>query len=343
MGGKTHADNSAIVKEQKKQSDDALAKEAKRQARLDLGLKKIGYAFDGKPVTAPTAHTFDWKTFQPVATKDKTGKTIAQGKLPTGFTYVQIDPKTGKAVSGTPAQAATTGGAVADPYAGAAGSGYGAGTVSLTPGKAAVPAGPAPASTGAVWAIQGPKGKIYKKGDVVPYSSDDPTGATTGGFTDEWFNNYGQTEKNYYHQDINEQYGKAKDQATFAHYRAGTGDSSAAATTAADLAAQNDKNLNAVDLKADADVGNLRTAVADAKTKAINQLYATENPDVATNQALAAVNTLTNTQPDLSPLAQLFNIASIGGANIMSKMRNSGYIGDFQSGLPPNTGSGHIV
>jgi hypothetical protein len=341
MTGKSHADNSQIVAEQKKQSDEAIKKEADRQARINKGLQGIKYAFEGKPVTAPTAHTFDWNTFQPVATKDKTGKAVAQGKLPAGFKYVQIDPKTGKTVAGTPAQAATAPGAVADPYAGTAGYGGSAGTVSLTPGKAAVAAGPAPASTGAVWGIQGPKGKIYKKGDVVNYSSNDPTGATTGGFNDAWFNDYNKKIVDYYTADINNQRDQAQAQDTYGLYRAGLGQSSAANTVTADLAKQYSDNVTAIENKADTAEAAKRADVETAKTKAQNQLYATENPDVAVNQALAAVENL-SLGPELSPLAQLFDVASVGAANLIGARKNAGYIGDFQQGLPPHTGSGHV-
>jgi hypothetical protein len=327
MGGKAHADNSAIVKEQKKQSDDAVAKEAKRQARLDSGLSRINRLFDGTPVTAATTHNFDWKNFN-----DKT-------KLPAGYTRVQVDAK-GKPIAGTPAKAATTGGVSLMANAGDPGYGGSAGTASIVPPHAAVAA--APAVTGTTM-IKGPDGKLHKIGSALTYSTNDPTGKTTGGFDDAFYDTYKNSITDYYDPQVADQYKKATDELTYRLARAGTSVSSAGDTQVADLAKQNTDNLVGIANKADTAVAAKKADVANAKSKAISQLYATENPDVAANQATAAVRDISPAATDLSPLAQLFNIAAVGGANIYKGYNNQNLIGSFQSGLPKQQGSGNII
>jgi len=326
MGGKSHADNDKIVEEEKRQAEEAARKEAERQARIDTGLKKIGYAFEGKPVYKDVAHDFDWKTFN-----DKS-------VLPKGYKRVQIGAD-GKVLPDIPGQAATPGGFRHDINAGQPGVGGRPGTATLVPARAATAAHPSSQGT---TAIMGPDGKIYKAGKAFQYTTKKDTGKTRGGFTDEWFDDYNKSITDYYGADIADQYSNATDQSTYSLYRAGLGRSGAANTVTADLAKQNADNLAAIGVKADLAEAGKRADVADAKTKATNQLYATENPEVAVNQALAAVDNLSLAGPDLSPLAELFKMAAIGGSNIMSNANNAGFIGNFQGGLPKHTGSGHI-
>ena len=49
----------------------------------------------------------------------------------------------------------------------------------------------------------------------------------------------------------------------------------------------------------------------------VSQLYATEDPEVAAKQSLAAVRDISLSQPDMIPLSALFNVATIGGANVL--------------------------
>ena len=103
----------------------------------------------------------------------------------------------------------------------------------------------------------------------------------------------------FYDPQVMDQYGEAKDEATFRLARAGTLNSSAAADVTADLAKQNTLNRADVQAKADAGAADLRSRVASEQAKAESQLYATENPDVATNQALAAVKNIWLAEPEL--------------------------------------------
>ena len=165
--------------------------------------------------------------------------------------------------------------------------------------------------------IRGPDGKLYKKGESIPYYEQYDTGETTGGIGQSFYDKFKQGMLDYYTPQVAEQYGKAKDETTFRHARAGTLRSTSAAESAADLSKQNEIRKGEVLSKADAAAADLKSRVAAEKAKAESQLYATEDPDVATNQALAAITNISAEQPELTPLGQIFDIASIGGANYM--------------------------
>jgi hypothetical protein len=162
------------------------------------------------------------------------------------------------------------------------------------------------------------------------------TGERSGGFNDEFYNKFRQGITDYYMPQVAQKYGEAKDETTYGLARAGTLRSTAAIDEAAKLAEQNRPNRAEVLAQADTGAADIRTRVAAERAKAEQQLYATENPDVATNQALAAVNNIQLDKPDLSPLGEIFKIATIGGANALSGYRNQ----QFQNRLPAEYRSG---
>ena len=97
--------------------------------------------------------------------------------------------------------------------------------------------------------------------------------------------------------------------------------SSAANETFADLAKQKEDQETDVRKTADTATGALRTRIANEEAKAEAQLYATENPDVAANQALAAVKNISLDTPSISPLGDVFKTALIGGANAHHRLQ----------------------
>lgn len=326
MGGKSSPDNQQIVDEQKAQAADAAAKEADRQKRLSTGLDQIKAAFEGTAVTAPTSHTYDWSTYTPTST------------LPEGYTRVQVDAK-GNPIPGTPAKAATKGGLVSsDPYA----TGYSTpGTASLVPAKAATSAIPAPTSVGTT-AIKGPKGMIYNVNDPLSYTTNDPTGEITGGFQDKFYDDYNKSILDWYLPQVDKQLTKAKDQITYDSARAGTLNSSAVNTANADLLTDDATARASIANQADQQTAAKRSEVAGLEQKSIDQLYATENPDIATTQALADVRNVSLDAPT-SVLGDVFKAVTIGAAKIANNSNNNNFIGGFTSSLPPSTGSGTIV
>ncbi len=193
-----------------------------------------------------------------------------------------------------------------------------------------------------VWAIQGPDGKIYYQGDPFSVDQSYDTGQTSGGFDDAFYNKYKQAVLDYYMPQVDKQYKDAKDELTYRLGRSGNLRSSAANTEVADLAQQNDLNQAGVRNQADTAAGDLRTQVASERAKATSQLYATEDPEVAANQALSAVRDISLQQPDLSPLSALFNVATVGGANVLKGYQNQQTANTFNTALA-KTGAQRVV
>jgi hypothetical protein len=83
--------------------------------------------------------------------------------------------------------------------------------------------------------------------------------------------------------------------------------------------------------QADAATGQLRNSVSDAKNASINQLYATEDPTLATNLATNSIKNLQAQQPKYDPLGELFNTLSVGAAGFINansqRAASGGYYG----------------
>jgi hypothetical protein len=139
-----------------------------------------------------------------------------------------------------------------------------------------------------------------------------------------FFDRYRNGITDYYRPQIDKQYADAKRNLTFQLADAGTLRSTAAADSTAELARQNDSNIVSMNAKADSAVGDLRNQIASNKDTAINQLYSTEDPSIAANTALNGIANVQLAKPDLSPLANLFSTAAIGGANAVKAWQQGG-------------------
>jgi hypothetical protein len=162
---------------------------------------------------------------------------------------------------------------------------------------------------------------------------------------DPFYQRYGQAVTDYYKPQIQKQYSDANKELTYRLADAGTLRSSSANEVTADLANQNAMNIASMNAKVDSAKGDLRNRVASEKAQAENQLYATEDPDMALTTALNGVGNIQLAKPDLSPLANLFNVATVGAANAMKSWQNqgvgspSGSQAGAGSGLPKSQGS----
>jgi len=337
LGGKKQ-DNSQMVNEQKKQATEARQKEADRQARIDKGLAAINAAFEGSPVTATrsTTKTFDYNN----AVADKNAKVGGQvSGLPAGYTYVQEAGTSGGGGTGKTQQAAQSYSGGGSGHGGASGgatySQTGTGRAGDQGSFSYTGGGGGTAGTSGGYAIRGPDGKIYRKGDKINYTGDEQydTGKKSGGFDDSFYNKFKQSILDYYMPQVEDQYAKAKDQTTYGLARAGTLQSSAATDETARLAKENTTNRATVASKADESAAALKQRVAQEKAKAVSTLYSTEDPDVATNQALSAVKDVSVAKADLSPLGQVFQTALIGGANAYTGARNQNQINEYKKKL----------
>lgn len=203
------------------------------------------------------------------------------------------------------------------------------GSAKITPQTPAAAAALAAAQSGgttttgpASWAIRGPDGRIYRQGEAIPTTVEYDTGGRSGGFGDDFFNKFRQGIVDYYMPQVANQYKDAQDETTYGLARAGTLRSSTANKEVSKLAEQNALNRADVLTKADTGAADLRTRVASERAKAESQLYATEDPTTSVNQALSAVRNISLEQPNLSPLADVFKIAALGGANAMTGYKN---------------------
>jgi hypothetical protein len=294
VGGKSSS-NDEITNLQKEQADEARAKDAARQARINAGLSAIQDAFKGKAK---------------YTTRATPGTVLgATGALPAGYTRVQVGGTPGSSTGLRPA----------------GGGGYDQGSANLNVrGTGGGTARNAPiGSTAGVWKVRGPDGKIYDVGSTVGGGSEQVfTGRTPGGFDDNFYNEYNKGVTDYLLPQVTDQYTDAKNKTEYDLARAGTGKSSAANETFADLAKQKENQETDVRKTADTATGALRTRVANEEAKLQAQLYATENPDVASNQALAAVKNISLDTPNISPLGEVFKTALIGGANAITGYKN---------------------
>jgi hypothetical protein len=196
-----------------------------------------------------------------------------------------------------------------------------------------------PATTSRVWVDDGMNNRnMIKRGHwenrTTPGQMQTTTSApgteqyvtgTSGGFGDEFYNKYKGAITDYYQPQVAEKYGDAKDELTYRLARAGTLRSSVASDEAADLSGQYDRNTAKIIADADTATGELKNRVAKEEQNAMNTLYATENPEVAANQATAALTNISAEKPDLSPLGEIFDIAAIGGANFLKGANNAYY------------------
>lgn len=137
------------------------------------------------------------------------------------------------------------------------------------------------------------------------------------GFDDNYFRNFATSTNEYSMPQEEKQYKDAQNELTYRLARAGTLNSSMSATNTADLAKQNALNRATVLQQGDQAAANLRSRVASEKDALINQLNSTSNPDLAANNALTASKNIGQDQPSLSPLSQMFNVATIGAGNFM--------------------------
>jgi hypothetical protein len=183
--------------------------------------------------------------------------------------------------------------------------------------------------------VQGPDGKTYSKGQPISYTTQTPTGQTTGGFGDDFYNNYKNAYLNYYMPDEARQYSEAQRDLTYNLARAGTLNSSTAADKAGDLA-YNDANARAtIQANANNAVGQLQSSVQGQKQDLINQLYSTEDPTLTANLAQSAANATKLATPTLTPAAALFTpaLTAAGAAASSYLSPYSAYTGTPYTGI----------
>ena len=181
-------------------------------------------------------------------------------------------------------------------------------------------------------------GNIVPQGENVEYTESYDTGKRKDPFAD-LYAKYESGQQDYYMPELQKQYGDARKKAYLAHAGAGTLWSSGRGDTEADLASQQALNQGQIQSQIQDSLGALRRQIASDKSSLVNQLYATENPSMAANEALARTRTISQQSPALSPMGDLFKIAAIGlggGLGAMNDPRNQvryGGVGSTSSGF----------
>lgn len=157
------------------------------------------------------------------------------------------------------------------------------------------------------------------------------------GFDDNYYNNYATATNEFNMPQQEEQYKDAKSELAYRLARAGTLNSSMAATNTADLAKQNARGRAQVLAQGDQAAANLKSRVAAEKQGLMQQLYSSSDPDMAANSALTSAKGVGQDQPSFSPLGQMFNVATIGAANFMNGYNTSKSYQQAFGGMNGNT------
>ena len=131
-------------------------------------------------------------------------------------------------------------------------------------------------------------------------------------FDDDFYNNYGSSYDAYYTPEIQRQYDQSREQLTFDAARSGLLNSSITTAAQADLARQLAEQQGIFGAQRDSEIGALRNQVADQRQAAFNQLYSSQDPDIAASNATGIVKNLTRSTPEFNAVGSLFNVANLG-------------------------------
>jgi hypothetical protein len=297
--------NTQAVDFERQQAAEAAQKEADRQARLQKGQDLIDQIFNGAPEMTTTNTPFDWSTFTAPtggAPGARAPSASTASGVPEGYTATLIPGK-----SGTAGGQGTYHPPTVDPHSGnATGYGYYDTGSDGTAGSAAT------------WGLEDASGKIYNPGDPLSIATQTPTGKTTGGFDDSFYNKYNQKVLDYYNPQESRQYDTAQRDLRYSLARAGTLQSSTAADKQGELAYSDALNKADIVANANKQTGALRDQIQANKESLINQLYATEDPTLTANLAQSSVNATKLQDPTLTPVANLFTPIAVGATSYLN-------------------------
>lgn len=322
MGGKgAQPDNSQTVAMQQQQAAQTAQATAQTNARLQQGMTEIDQLFGGTPSGASLLDLSSIANATPPSNAvNPTNNPVMAQWLAQNPSYTPPAPTTGTNQLGN---------------------GYSWGALASTGG---------PQSYG----IYDPQGNLVTDATSLSdlaaskiYVGGDPN-STTGGFDDNFYNNFTNAQLNYYMPQEDRQFTQAQTSLDYGLARAGTLNSSIADTQLANLAYQDTMNKAQIQSSADTATAQLRDTVASDKNAAINQLYATENPSTAASTAAGLVNNVQLTTPQLNPIGQLFTPIAIGTGNAIAGYTNpASYLPATGSGVAATgsgaTGSSNII
>jgi hypothetical protein len=166
---------------------------------------------------------------------------------------------------------------------------------------------------------------------------------TFAGFDDGFFNDYRNNIMNFYQPQIDDQFGDAQDDLTYAFARAGTLNSTMANEKSADLNKAYEVGL--ADLLADAQgqVNSLNSNINTEKSNLVSLLNATGDADRAANEALSRSQVLFERQPDYNALPDLFSGIAQGVGGYFQQQNNQRILDTYFGRSGTSGGSGRIV
>ena len=167
--------------------------------------------------------------------------------------------------------------------------------------------------------------------------------ANFGQFDDGFYDKYRDSYTGFYQPEIDNQFGDAKDQLTFALARAGTLNSSMAGDKQADLQTAYDTQQATTLSQAENAVANLKSNVNAEKSNLVSLLNATGDADRASNEALARSQQLFQSQPAYNPLGDIFAGAASGVGSYYAGQNNQRAYDTYFGGRAPSAGSARLV
>lgn len=160
------------------------------------------------------------------------------------------------------------------------------------------------------------------------------TGQREGGIPESYYQGVADNIKTLGAQDLTSQFNRARENLQYALARSGLLVSSAANDGIADLKTANDEGAGKIGIQATQAVQKQRQQVQQEKAGAINQLYATQNPDLAANNAMSNRMLMMQDKPSYSPIGDIFG-AVLGGFG-----SGLGYVNNVNAGkVTPNAPS----
>jgi hypothetical protein len=160
---------------------------------------------------------------------------------------------------------------------------------------------------------------------------------TFEGFGDDFFNGFRDNIMDYQQPQLDDQFGDAQDELTFALTRAGTLNSSMAGQKRADLTSAYTDNLASLLNDAEGQTGDLRGRVANEKSSLTSLLNATGDAQRSANEATSRSRVLFEQQPRFNPLPAVFQGAATGVGNFVEQRQRSQVLDAYFGGSP--TGS----
>jgi len=155
------------------------------------------------------------------------------------------------------------------------------------------------------------------------------------GFDDAFFGGQRDAYMDFYQPQLDDQFGQAKDQLTYALARAGTLNSTLAADKSADLTKKYDVQKASVLSQANDQVAQNRSRINNEKSALVAQLNATGDANRVSNEALSRTQQMYNEAPAYNPLGDIFSGVAAGIGNYVNARNDvnayNSYFGNGQS------------